>query len=93
MAQILLLIDQHFLKTSFSSEAWFPWFPYNRPDRPSRFKNYIYRDLWKHRKRPLLLKHITQGQLESPEKQNAAQLTVMEKTLSSYWTYAMRSHF
>ena len=39
----------------------------------------------------LKIKHITQGQLESPEKQNAAQLTVMEKTLSSYCTYAMRS--
>ena len=36
--------------------------------------------------RVLLELHITQGQLESPEKQNAAQLTVVEKTLSNYCT-------
>ena len=34
----------------------------------------------------LLELHITQGQLESPGKQNTSQLTVMEKTPSSYCT-------
>ena len=38
---------------------------------------------------------ITQGQLESPEKQNAAQLTVTERKtvkLLHYHTYAIRSY-
>ena len=33
------------------------------------------------------------GQLESPEKKNAAQLTVMEKTLSSYCATTIRNAF
>ena len=43
--------------------------------------------------------HITQGQLESPEKQNAAQLTIMQKKkkntvkLLHYHTHAMCSYF
>ena len=47
--------------------------------------------------RVLLELHITQGQLESPEKkQNAAQFTVMEKStvkLVHYHTKSMRSYF
>ena len=35
--------------------------------------------------------HITQGQLESPEKQNAAQLTVIKKTLFHCILIASRS--